>query len=192
LIARPQFLFGVPLENPSEVVTSGQRMISVMAALVGVLGSTGSYTLLRAIGKRAHALHVLSFFSLQCILVSTIGMIVFNVRPVVPTRGLWIVMMLLNGIFGMAGQTLMAMGFQRETASRGTLAMYTSVVFAILLEFIVFRTTPTPLSIAGAVIIMSSAVYTSLAKKAATKPAAGLISESRSQANPRIDEIEAR
>ena len=73
------------------------------------------------------------------------------------------------------------MGFQRETASRGTLSMYTSVclfryalfssekflncikvVFAILLEFIVFHTTPTPLSIAGAVIIMSSAVYTSV------------------------------
>ena len=30
-------------------------------------------TILRAIGKQAHALHVLSFFSLQCVLVSTIG-----------------------------------------------------------------------------------------------------------------------
>jgi len=60
LIARPQVLFGAPQENPSEVVTSGQRMISVTlgglcssadstvligfhrAALIGVLGGTGS------------------------------------------------------------------------------------------------------------------------------------------------------
>lgn len=59
LIARPQVLFGAPLENPSEVVTSGQRMFSVTlgasvrladtvlirfhrAALIGVLGGTGS------------------------------------------------------------------------------------------------------------------------------------------------------
>lgn len=72
------------------------------------------------------------------------------------------------------------MGFQRETASRGSLAMYTSVclsvfvvsretsqlfskvVFAGVLEFIVFRTTPTPLSIVGAIIIMTSAIYTSV------------------------------
>jgi hypothetical protein len=60
LIARPQVLFGGLQENPSEeVVTSGQRMISVTlgslclsrrycthrfhrAALIGVLGGTGS------------------------------------------------------------------------------------------------------------------------------------------------------
>ena len=32
------------------------------------------------------------------------SMIVFKVPPVIPTRGLWIVMMFLNGIIGMAGQ----------------------------------------------------------------------------------------
>ncbi|KAF8495944.1 drug/metabolite transporter superfamily [Russula emetica] len=163
LIARPQALFGGPQGIPSEeVVTSGQRMISVTAALIGVLGGTGSYTLLRAIGKRAHALHVLSFFASQCVLISTTGMIVFKVHPVIPTRGLWLLIMFLICIFGLIAQTHLAMGFQRETASRGSLAMYTSVVFAVVLEFIVFRTTPTPLSILGAIIIMTSAIYTSV------------------------------
>ena len=121
--------------------------------------------ILRAIGKRAHALHSLAFFSFECVLVSTIGcaphldllrsflmvhfgthpsMIVFNIPPVIPTRGSWLLLMFLIGIFGMIGQvcpstpssrltypnprkTLLAMGFQRETASRGTLAIYTSV-----------------------------------------------------------------
>ncbi|KAN0118834.1 hypothetical protein V8E52_004606 [Russula decolorans] len=193
LIARPQVLFGGLQENPSEeVVTSGQRMISVTAALIGVLGGTGSYTLLRAIGKRAHALHVASFFASQCVLISTIGMIIFKVHPVIPTRWLWFLMFLI-GIFGLIAQTLLAMGFQRETASRGSLAMYTSVVFAAVLEFIVFHTTPTPLSIVGAIIIMTSAIYSSLTKTAASKPATDPVSEDRSWNTPsRDDDREAR
>jgi drug/metabolite transporter (DMT)-like permease len=70
------------------------------------------------------------------------------------------------------------MGLQRETASRGTLANYTSVcllphspldvsqlfqiIFAVGFEFIIFHTTPSALSIAGIVIIMSSAIYISV------------------------------
>ncbi|KAH9980407.1 hypothetical protein BJV74DRAFT_779691 [Russula compacta] len=166
LIARPQALFGGPQKNPSDVATVLLPDVFLIlfrsAAMVGVLGSTGSYTLLRAIGKQAHALHVLSFFSSQCVLVSTIGMIIFKIPPVIPTRGAWLVIMFLIGIFGLIAQTLLAMGFQRETASRGTLALYTSVVFAIVFEFFVFHTTPTLLSITGAIIIMSSAIFTSV------------------------------
>ncbi|KAI0274071.1 hypothetical protein BGY98DRAFT_1099247 [Russula aff. rugulosa BPL654] len=208
LIARPQVLFGAPLENPSEVVTSGQRMFSVTAALIGVLGGTGSYTLLRAIGKRAHALHVLCFFASQCVLISTICMIVFKVHPVIPTRGLWVLLMFFIGIFGLIAQVRSqpfhrvsnlifvswivkdssGHGVSKETASRGSLAMYTSVVFAAVLEFIVFRTTPTPLSIVGAIIIMTSAIYTSLAKKATSKSTTDPVSEDRSQSTPALDE----
>jgi drug/metabolite transporter (DMT)-like permease len=184
LIARPQVLFGGPQVNPTVVVTSRERMISVTAGLIGVLGATASYTLLRAIGKRAHALHVLATFSSQCILVSTIGMIAFKIPPVIPTRALWLLMMFLIGIFGLIAQTLLAMGFQRETASRGTLAMYTSVVFAVVLEFFVFHTTPTLLSISGAIIIMSAAIYTSLTKTATTSAVADPVSERRSLATP--------
>jgi len=61
------------------------------------------------------------------------------------------------------------MGLQRETAGRGTLANYIGVVFALAFERIVFRTTPTALSIAGSVIIMGSAIYVALTK--ASKPA---------------------
>ncbi|KAI0247428.1 hypothetical protein BJV78DRAFT_1285545 [Lactifluus subvellereus] len=177
LIARPPFLFGNPKGNQSEVVTPGQRMLSVSAALIGVLEATSTYTLLRAIGKRTHTLHSLSFFSSQCVLVSTICMIIFKIPPVIPTRILWLVMLLLICIFGLIAQTLLTMGLQRETASRGTLAIYTSVVFAVVFELIFFHTIPSALSIAGTVIIMSSAIYTSLTKKAVirsvTCPAVG-------------------
>jgi len=193
LIARPQALFGATSGSPLDGVKPGQRMISITAALIGVVAATGSYTLLRAIGKRAHALHVNTYFSAQCVLLSTIGMIIFNVHPVIPTRVLTLVLMFLVSLLGLAAQTFLAMGFQRETASRGSLAMYTSIVFAVMFEFIVFGTIPTPLSMAGAIIIISSAIYTSLMKRAASQPATNSIVERGPLANPsRDDDQEAQ
>jgi hypothetical protein len=72
--------------------------------------------------------------------------IIFKIPLVIPTRISWLVLILLVGIFGLVGQVcsyipflflsdldhkiakvLLAMGFQRETASRGSLALYTLV-----------------------------------------------------------------
>jgi drug/metabolite transporter (DMT)-like permease len=170
LIARPQFLFGSPqmFSDPSKV-TQTQRMFSVIVALIGVVGATGAYTIIRGIGKRAHVLHFMMYFSSQCVLACTLGMILFKQPLVIPTRTSWLVMLFLIGIFGFVSQTLLTMGLQRETAGRGTLAIYSSIVFAVVFEFIVFRTTPSALSIIGTLIIVSSAIYITLTKKIVTR-----------------------
>jgi hypothetical protein len=108
--------------------------------LVGVLGATTACecasldylprvsltptdTLLRAIGKRAHTLHSLVFYSSSCVMGSTAGyasiwtpllwkelldihssMIIFKISPVIPTHALWLAMLLLIGIFGLTSQ----------------------------------------------------------------------------------------
>jgi hypothetical protein len=75
-------------------------------------------------------------------------MILFKLPFVIPTRTLWLVMLVLIGIFGFFAQVchpvsvllssrpdrlfqptkvLLTMGLQRETAGRGALAIYTSV-----------------------------------------------------------------
>jgi len=51
------------------------------------------------------------------------------------------------------------MGLQRETASRGTLAIYSKIIFATMLEQIVFHTFPTFFSVVGALMIVGSALY---------------------------------
>jgi len=178
-IARPQFLFGNPqgLLDPSKI-TPTQRMISVIAALFGVVGTTGAYTLVRGIGKRVHVLHAITSFTLQCVLGSTLGMILFKLPFVIPTRTYWLVMLVLIGIFGFLAQVLITMGLQREAAGRSALAIYTSIVFAVAFEFAVFHTTPSTLSIIGALMVVSSAIYTSLTKQKATaKPASDTSSE---------------
>lgn len=51
------------------------------------------------------------------------------------------------------------MGLQRETAGRGTTAIYTQIVFATILENVFFEYTPSPWSVAGIVMIVTAALY---------------------------------
>jgi drug/metabolite transporter (DMT)-like permease len=171
-ISRPQFLFDSPqgFLDPSEVMPA-QRMLSVIAALIGVLGVIVSFLTLRAIGERAHILHPVASFSSQCVLVSTLCIIIFKVPLVIPTRTLGLAMLLLNTIFGIFAQVLLTIGLQYETAGRGALAIYTSIIFALVFEFTIFQTTPSAHSIIGSLMIVSSAIYTTLTKKTVIKPA---------------------
>ncbi|KAL9708898.1 hypothetical protein Ac2012v2_008053 [Leucoagaricus gongylophorus] len=108
LIARPLFIFGTSNEEPIEImvkeVTPKQRLIAVGVALIGVLGATGAYTSLRAIGKRAHPLHSLVMFSFYSVFVACVGMIVTKTPLVVPTRLEWLGMLFMIGIFGFFAQ----------------------------------------------------------------------------------------
>ncbi|KIJ67189.1 hypothetical protein HYDPIDRAFT_84810 [Hydnomerulius pinastri MD-312] len=165
LIARPPFLFG----NSSSIngdsddsaarATPTERIRAVAVLLLGVLLGTGALISIRAIGKRAHAMHSMTFFSLWCVIVATSAMVFLKVPIVYPTHWQWAAMLLMIGIFGFIAQTFTTMGLQRETAARGSMGVYLQVIFAGILERIFFKTVPSLLSMVGAVIIMASAIY---------------------------------
>ncbi|TFK63953.1 drug/metabolite transporter superfamily [Pluteus cervinus] len=164
LIARPASIFGpMSTVDPSEVGTDEiaptQRLIAVGVSMLGVLGATGAYTSMSAIGKRAHPLHSMASFSAQCVIVSTVGMIVMKTPIVIPTQLIWLAILILIGIFGFVAQLLLTMGMQRESAGRASIAVYTQVIFATILEQIFFHTTPSVLSVLGTVMILTSALY---------------------------------
>ncbi|KAG1763161.1 drug/metabolite transporter superfamily [Suillus occidentalis] len=159
LVTRPPFLFGsIPGGGHLPEGTPAERLAAVAACMISVLGNTGAYTSIRAIGKRAHPMHILTFLSLWCTIISCLGMSVSNIPVVYPTPWGWI-LLLMVGVFGFVTQTLLTMGLQRETVSRGVTGMYTQVLFAVVLERLIFGVMPSLLSIIGAVIIMSSALY---------------------------------
>ncbi|KAG2155320.1 drug/metabolite transporter superfamily [Suillus bovinus] len=161
LIGRPAFLFGplngIPRGLPD--VASAQRLAGVGACMVSVLGNTGAYTLIRAIGKRAHPMHIMTYFSLWCTIISSLGMVVFDIPVVYPTSWMWMLLLFMVGVFGFAAQTLLTMGLQRETVSRGITGMYAQLVFAVMLERLLFGVIPSLLSVFGAAVIMSSSLY---------------------------------
>ncbi|KZT65709.1 DUF6-domain-containing protein [Daedalea quercina L-15889] len=182
LIARPASLFGHTVSNPqAETVrnipavlegrsdymeaTPTQRLGAVGFGLVGVFGATGAYTTIRAVGKRAHALHSVVSYTVQCTVVSVVLMLALRTPIVLPTRLDWIGMFLAIGICGFIYQVLFAMGLQRETAGRGTMAVYVQVVYATILDTVFFHSTPNLPSVIGTSIITSCAIYIAISKK---------------------------
>ncbi|KAI5119676.1 hypothetical protein M0805_009620 [Coniferiporia weirii] len=172
LIAQPQLVFGGSISeklfaDTADEVTPAQRLLAVGVALLGVLGATGVYTSIRAIGKRAHPLHSLMYFSSHCVLASLLGMLIVRETPIFPFRFAWVALFLLVTIFGFLAQesVFLTMGLQRESAGRGTLAIYVQIIFASVLEQIFFHTIPSALSVAGTIIILGSAIFVALTKK---------------------------
>jgi drug/metabolite transporter (DMT)-like permease len=111
----------------------------------------------------------------------TIGMSLTRSQWVLPIHWTWLVTLLFIGLFGFFAQVnrtipqlcprrayvwgklisklFLTVGLQHETASRGTLAMYIQIVFTVTFEYLAFGTIPSTLSVAGATVIIASAVY---------------------------------
>ncbi|CCA69903.1 related to Integral membrane protein [Serendipita indica DSM 11827] len=169
LIARPPFLFGQSDQVGGEKGTPAQRLIAVGVALLGVLGGTGAFISIRAVGKRAHPLHSVSFFSIYSCLVSVIGMIVLRVPLVLPRSLTFVGLVFSIGFFGFFTQLFLTMGLQRETAGRASLGIYVQILFAVAAERWIFHTIPPASSIAGIVIIISCATFVALTKSSNTE-----------------------
>lgn len=165
LIARPAFLFRNGGVRAHILDTTGtQRMVAVCVALVGVLATSIAYTSIQMIGKRAHPMHAISYYSLCCVIMGSAGMIITGAEWVLPNQWTFILALLFIGLFGFLSQIFLTVGLQHETASRGTLAMYIQIVFTVTFEYLAFGTVPSRLSVAGAVIIIASAIYVVLSK----------------------------
>ncbi|KAI6012206.1 hypothetical protein EDC04DRAFT_2761529 [Pisolithus marmoratus] len=132
---------------------------------MGVLIATFAMIAIRAIGTRAHAMHSMAYFSLWCVIVSTIGLFLSGEPIVYPTQWQWSVLLLLVGVFGFVAQICLTMGLQRETAARGTMGIYLQVIFADVLDVFFFKTVPSLLSFLGTGTIMICAIYIVLTKQ---------------------------
>ncbi|KAF8876603.1 hypothetical protein CPB84DRAFT_1795735 [Gymnopilus junonius] len=176
LIARPTALFGpeshAMMMSDNRMMADGMmmaekgssrdRLIAVGMTLVGVMGFAGGYISIRAIGKKAHYMHNLAFFFIFPVIISTILMAATRTPWIVVPRWDWFALFASIIFFGFCTQSLLVLGLQRETAGRGSMAIYTQIVFAAILERIIFHVNPTFLSVLGSVLILSSAVYLSV------------------------------
>jgi len=169
LIAKPETVFGkhkgVEEGAGGKQVTMEQRISAVAVGLLGVIGSTGAFLVIRKIGKRANALHSMSYFSIYSVIISIFIAIFTRSPPVLPNRlSHWFLIFLL-GVCGFIAQALVTMGLQRENAGRASVGTYTHLVFALLLERIVFHHVPDVLSLFGSAIIMLAAFWVVFDKK---------------------------
>ncbi|CAE7119239.1 unnamed protein product [Rhizoctonia solani] len=170
LIAKPTSLFGGSGKTDTgsgaggPIVTEAERMVAVGVAMLGVLGASAAYVSLRVIGKRAHPMHTMSYFSLWCVLVSVVAGFATHGQWVFPRQWTWIGMLMIVGLFGFFAQLLLTLGLQRETASRGSMVLYIQIVFSLVFERIAFGVSPSGLSLLGTCVIIASAIYVALNK----------------------------
>ena len=147
-------------------VSSAQRFGAVCVALTGVLGSAMAFTAMRWIGKRASPLLSVNYFCAWCTIVSAVAMAVLpNVPFALPqTPREWIYLIFL-GICGFAMQFLLSAGLQHEKSSRATNMVYTQMLFALILDKLVFGVNPSLLSLLGSSLILGSAIYVAMQKE---------------------------
>ncbi|KAI2615265.1 EamA-like transporter family-domain-containing protein [Hypoxylon sp. NC1633] len=200
-IARPTFLFSQHGEQkpgeditrifvtdksqgivPAVPATPAERAGAVLLAVVGTLGAAAAYSTIRVIGKRAHSLVSVNYFAV----LATVGsFFIILVHPDLqfetPQNATQWTLLVAIGIAGFLLQFLLTEGLQREKAGRATNLIYTQMVFALVLERVVWGTTPPIESLFGSALIISSAIWVSLQRnKPATKHIAAVSDEEQS------------
>ncbi|GAA5838705.1 hypothetical protein JCM3766R1_001567 [Sporobolomyces carnicolor] len=167
-IAKPSFLFPARPQHPDDLlngVTPNQRTSAVIIALIGMCGAAGACLIIRVIGKRASAAHSILYFALYSVLAAPLYPLVFDSPPVLCLTTEFFAFLVLIGILGFGAQLLLTIGLQRERAGRGSLAIYTHLIFAMVLERIWYKTLPDAWSLLGAVVIIGGALGVALAKQ---------------------------
>ena len=191
LVARPTWLFPSPpvdpITNDSEPsvlsfmvksapattpspVSPTQRTLAVLAAILGAFGASTAYATIRVIGKRAHALISVNYFAA----IATIGSaLVLLIHPdlhfVMPQSGAQWGLIAIIGLTGFLLQFLLTEGLQREKAGRATNLMYLQLVLALVIERVIWGTTPPLESFGGAVLIIGAAIWITLQKNIAAE-----------------------
>jgi drug/metabolite transporter (DMT)-like permease len=151
----------VEQQGGGEEVTPHQRLVAVLVALVGVLGTASAFTTIRVIGKRAHPLISVNYFSSWCAVVSLVSLTTIpSVGGIIwPESAYQWALLGGIGVTGFVMQFCRTRGLQLEKTGRATNMVYSSMIFALFWEKMVWGTTPGWLSIMGSVLIFSSAVY---------------------------------
>ncbi|KAF2971968.1 hypothetical protein GQX73_g1558 [Xylaria multiplex] len=187
LIARPAFIFGSPsvtapnngnatmtifiVDGPQEGLpvvgtpSSPQRTLAVICSIVGTLAAATAYSTIRVIGKRVHSLISVNYFAGLSTLVSALIILVHpDIHFVLPQGALQWSLLLVIGVAGFLLQFLLTEGLQREKGGRATNMTYFQMVLALIIERVIWGTTPPVLSLVGSALIIGAAIWLSLQK----------------------------
>lgn len=215
LIARPAFLFGgaspetapdadhatismfvvdapqgrLPVGSPS----SPQRALAVLLSIIGTFAAATAYSTIRVIGKRAHSLISVNYFAF----LSTVGSaLIIAVHPdlhfKLPQGTLQWVLLVIIGVAGFLLQFLLTEGLQREKGGRATNMTYFQMVLVIIIERVIWGTTPAVLSLVGSALIIGAAIWLSLQKTKPDEPKerTAVVDEETSLLGPRRSQSE--
>jgi len=161
-----------PLAASPEHVSPSERLGAIGVALLGVLGGSGAFTTIRAIGRRAHPLISVNYFSTSCTVVATV------VLAAAPALGVgqpglqfgfphtlrqWGLLAFIC-VCGFCTQFLITAGLGGERSNRATGMIYTHMLFAAGFDKLVFHHDMGLPSLFGCGLILGSAVWAALSR----------------------------
>lgn len=155
------------------VPTAAERLRGIGMGLLGVVGSAVTIVILRTIGKRAHPLISVNYFSTFCTLVTVLTLSIapslhYNqpaLQFMLPTSVLQTFLLLVVGLCGFATQLSLTAGLAREKSNRATAMIYTHVLFAAGFDRFFFGNIMGWVSVAGCGLIVGSALWVAVSKK---------------------------
>lgn len=206
LVARPTWLFPNPPVDPitgepepaqivasvlalvtsapgttPEPVSSTQRSLAVLAAILGAFGASTAYATIRVIGKRSHSLISVNYFAGIATLGSFLTLLIHpDLHFVMPESASQWGLIAVIGLTGFLLQFLLTEGLQREKAGRATNLTYLQLVFALIIERVVWGTTPPLESFGGAAMIIGAAIWITLQKQSGAKEEKGKVVDEES------------
>ncbi|KAG9826973.1 hypothetical protein KCU98_g15551, partial [Aureobasidium melanogenum] len=173
IIAHPAAIFGrvnddikVPHQpNKIDQVSAGQRLLAIFVSVIGVLGASAAYTLIRVIGSRAHALISVNYFALISTFGSAGALLVLPGMKFTMPHGAreWLLLSLL-GVLGFVLQFLLTAGLQLDRTSKATSMLYTGILFALAFDWAIWGVFPGFWSCVGGAIVIASTLWSALQK----------------------------
>jgi drug/metabolite transporter (DMT)-like permease len=173
-------------ESPGDA-DAFHHVLATVVASVGVLGASGAYTTIRMIGRRAHPLVSVTYFSSVTTVISLVAMVAV---PWVPFRlpstvtewtlltglgvcGFLLQFLLTAGLSYVPPASVRVAGAKASQGSKATNMVYMQMLFALFYDKVVWGSTLSPVSWAGSVLILACAVYVAVAqepRRGETKP----------------------
>ncbi|KAF3070352.1 hypothetical protein GL218_00199 [Daldinia childiae] len=159
------------------ISTSAERLKAIGVALLGVLGAAVAFTTLRCIGKRAHPLISVNYFSSWSLIVTTTTLSLApmldygqpDLRLELPHSIRQCALLIAVAACGVIMQILMTAGLSIEKSNRATAMTYTHMLFAAGFDRWVFGNSMGWMSLTGCGLIVSSALWVVLTKKETKK-----------------------
>ena len=152
IMVKPNLLFGSQVELPP---------VSVLAALLGALGSAIAYVIVRRLSASEDSAVIIFYFPLLAL---PLSLILPGENFIMPGAEV-LVLLLLTGIFTQIGQVGLTKAMQTESAGRATAYSYVQVIFSIILGWIFFSEMPALWTWIGGGLIMTGALINVLWKR---------------------------
>lgn len=167
LVVRPTFLFHNDendISEPTDLVESSspkERLTATVFGLIGVLGGSSIYIIIKHIGSRAHALINVTYYAFFTCFISLLGILLSSkTRLRLPTTfNHWLIYVAI-GLSNFGSQVTFTVGIQKEKkTSRSALVIYSQILYALIWDVLIFHHVPSFWSWCGIIVIIASTVY---------------------------------